>query len=245
MDKQNFLGEGESYDGKFPVSANTFDFIQNQIMMLNQLSGIFGDAILKRASQNENGLISLGGELLPLHYTQDTINYYQIVETKSDIDAQGVRFANARIERYAIGSETHTGSQKIDYWDVRSVADMTKSVFRRADNNISQYFLPIGGIIMWSGMYDEIPENFALCDGVAMISGRNVPDLRGKFIVCSDNSLPGDYYPGTTGGSITGSGDLAEGGLDSSSQHPYNLYIASNADFRPPYYALAFIIRVK
>jgi microcystin-dependent protein len=41
---------------------------------------------------------------------------------------------------------------------------------------------PIGGIIMWSGSIDEIPDGWALCDGEKH-NGKHTPDLRGRFIV--------------------------------------------------------------
>jgi len=41
---------------------------------------------------------------------------------------------------------------------------------------------PIGGIIMWSGAIDSIPDGWALCDG-KIHNGKQTPDLRGRFIV--------------------------------------------------------------
>jgi hypothetical protein len=44
--------------------------------------------------------------------------------------------------------------------------------------------IPVGGIIMWNGTSDELPESWALCDGT-----NNTPDLRGRFILGSTNGL--------------------------------------------------------
>lgn len=43
------------------------------------------------------------------------------------------------------------------------------------------YVIPPGGIIMWSGVKENIPEGWKLCDG-----SNRTPDLRGKFIVGYD-----------------------------------------------------------
>ena len=41
---------------------------------------------------------------------------------------------------------------------------------------------PIGGIIMWSGDPNAVPDGWALCDG-RVVNGRTTPDLRGRFIL--------------------------------------------------------------
>ena len=53
---------------------------------------------------------------------------------------------------------------------------------------------PRGGIIMWSGAVNDIPDGWALCDGT-----NNTPDLRNRFVIGAGNS----YDVGTSGGSIT------------------------------------------
>lgn len=54
--------------------------------------------------------------------------------------------------------------------------------------------VPRGGIVMWSGAIDAIPDGWALCDGAL---GR--PDLRGRFIV----GAGGAYAPAAVGGAET------------------------------------------
>jgi microcystin-dependent protein len=50
-------------------------------------------------------------------------------------------------------------------------------------SNFANASIPIGGIIMWSGV--SIPSGFALCDG-EIANGTQTPDLRGRFIVGQD-----------------------------------------------------------
>lgn len=56
--------------------------------------------------------------------------------------------------------------------------------------------IPAGGIIMWSGAVNTIPNGWALCDG-----NNGTPDLRNRFIVGSGSN----YSVGATGGTATNS----------------------------------------
>jgi len=55
--------------------------------------------------------------------------------------------------------------------------------------------VPVGGIIMWSGLIADIPDGWALCDGT-----NGTPDLTSQFIRSVPNS---STDPGSTGGSAT------------------------------------------
>jgi microcystin-dependent protein len=52
--------------------------------------------------------------------------------------------------------------------------------------------IPIGTILMWSGVLADVPDGWALCDG-----SNGTPDLRDRFVVGAGAA----YAPGTTGGS--------------------------------------------
>lgn len=119
--------------------------------------------------------------------------------------------------------------------------------------------IPVGGIIMWSGSIDSIPAGWALCDG------RNgTPDLRDRFIVGAGR----EYSVGDTGGAkevtltvdqipphshtyrgntstqpgrgpVSGAGHPLFGNMDTSQTGGGQPH-----ENRPPYYALAYIMRV-
>ena len=136
--------------------------------------------------------------------------------------------------------------------------------------------IPVGGIIMWSGLRGSVPDGWALCDG-----SNGTPDLRGKFIMGKSSASESDG----TGGSSTVS--LSVGNLPAHS-HMYagddqvsyihdgnynagdnvvsrpgnydatsstkgsgTIYKTSNTgsgqsfSILPPYYKLAFIMRVR
>ena len=63
---------------------------------------------------------------------------------------------------------------------------VTSSVVADAFNGIGT--MPIGGIIMWSGNFEDLPTEWTLCDGNNgdKVDGVTIPDLRGRFIVGYD-----------------------------------------------------------
>ena len=105
--------------------------------------------------------------------------------------------------------------------------------------------IPVGGIIMWYGALIDIPSNWQLCDGSAISSGplfgvgNNTPDLTNRFIIGADSSL----IPNTIGGSSNNGATIGsvQEGTNSFIQVVTNI----NVDNRPPYYALAYIIRIE
>ena len=121
---------------------------------------------------------------------------------------------------------------------------------KAADNGV-----PIGCIIMWSGAIANIPNGWALCDGT-----NGTPDLRDKFVVGAGTS----YNPGNTGGEVFHTLTIAEMPRHNHSHNyvsrGYGEGNASSAtegsdaptsytggdqahENRPPYYALAYIMR--
>ena len=121
--------------------------------------------------------------------------------------------------------------------------------------NIVGSGVPTGGIIMWSGA--SVPGGWSLCDGT-----NSTPDLRDRFIVSSGSA----YSIGNTGGAnsvtltvdqipahthaITAKNDGSPSGTYSSPRSAYAAEIDSGStgggqshENRPPYYALAFIMK--
>lgn len=67
----------------------------------------------------------------------------------------------------------------------------------------AEYGVPKGAIIIWSGAIDQIPDGWALCDGVerTLPDGSKItpPNLRDRFIVGAGSG----YVVGATGGEAT------------------------------------------
>lgn len=130
--------------------------------------------------------------------------------------------------------------------------------------------IPKGGIIMWSGAANAVPDGWALCDGA-----NGTPDLRGRFVVGYDPGH-GDYNsPGKKGGEEKHKLTAAEmpshnhsmtmygGDIADDWKQQNNLYLTWDKygmhntrytdtaggdqahENRPPYYAICFIMRIK
>jgi len=92
-----------------------------------------------------------------------------------------------------VGVTVDSGSEMLPRQKLTSVAYALKA----ADA------IPKGVIVMWSGAVDQIPEGWALCDGVerTLSDGSKItpPNLKDRFIIGVGNI----YSPGNTGGSST------------------------------------------
>lgn len=120
---------------------------------------------------------------------------------------------------------------------------------------------PAGIIVMWSGAVGAVPAGWALCDG-----SNGTPDLRGRFIV----GAGGAYGVGATGGAaehqhsievqsaatgitigittatVNGDGDPPNALTSATPVDPQHTHLATSglADSRPPYFALAYIMKL-
>jgi len=117
---------------------------------------------------------------------------------------------------------------------------------------------------MWHGSIATIPTNYALCDG-----NNGTPDLRNRFVVCADADVGGiaktnvdGWGPVQTGGdanlsqyflvtsgvpSNTGGTATVIGPSYAKGDHTHSVEGYTNPDWdasTPPYYALAFIMKV-
>lgn len=98
--------------------------------------------------------------------------------------------------------------------------------------------LPVGVVLMWSGELDEIPDGWALCDGED-----DTPDLTGRFVVGADeDALVGSSGEGGATVSVETTSVLRCNGC-TSEENP--LEAVEITDVAPPWYALAYIVRVE
>ena len=116
--------------------------------------------------------------------------------------------------------------------------------------------IPSGGIILWSGSISSIPSGWALCNG-----SDGTPDLRDRFIVGA-KQYGGGVAKSNWTGSLTQSGGSAThnhfvtASLDAGTQiinsSPAGNFSATfaagsvynNTTYNPPYYALAYIMKL-
>ena len=101
------------------------------------------------------------------------------------------------------------GTATIEDIDLHTVSNDVKTLVATAGGTV-QYMdaapIPKGGIIMWSGLIDDIPTGWKFCDGngQVQVNGITIPDLRNQFIVGSYSDTSDNTYPnvktGATGG---------------------------------------------
>lgn len=98
--------------GKYPLSTQSLDFIQQQILLLQQLSIIGGaNYILAVPDGQKTGIVVIKGEVIVLAATptlSSQINFIAVTTTVLDVDADGEKFLSARTVRTAAFSATKT-----------------------------------------------------------------------------------------------------------------------------------------
>jgi microcystin-dependent protein len=142
-----------------------------------------------------------------------------------------------------------------------------------SDGLVGNGTIPIGGIIMWSGSIASIPTGWALCNGSSgtpdlrsrFIVGATSDASSGVTFNADTGAVSGAYAPGNTGGSVAHQLTVAEmpshthtgkpgttpaggGGSQGIANDQFGNSTGSTGgddyhENRPPYYALAFIMR--
>lgn len=156
----------------------------------------------------------------------------------------------------ALASEFHQdahypgGAQPLD--DIYATKDYVASVAitSAAAQALIDAIVPLGSIWLWSGSVASIPTHWHLCDG-----STGTPNLTDSFVY----GAGGAANPGATGGSSTQSDHSTHThGLPTSNFITAGAGLAVNPNFptgieltplshgtnMPPYYALAYIMRV-
>lgn len=141
--------------------------------------------------------------------------------------------------------------------------------------------VPKGGVIMWSGAVNQIPDGWVLCNGA-----NGTPDLRDRFVVGAGNNYASNLTGGNSainlghahnvgiseagnhahGGTTTGPNDFSDRNktdshslyntpsnshihtINSDGSHAHSAWtdsqLSSAQDIRPPFFALAFIMKL-
>ena len=226
----------ETKDALSELSGNTDDVAEGSTNLY--YTDVRADARITNALIDEDNMVSDSDTKLP---SQQSVKAYVTsqVETK---DALSELSGNT--------DDVAEGSTNLYYTDVRADARITNALIDE-DNMVSDSdtklpsqqsvkayvdaAIPIGGIIMWSGTLVSIPSNWQLCDG-----SNSTPDLRDRFIVGAGNNYAVDASAGSNSNNVTTIS--VDNDAFSSTTTVVN---GVNTDNRPPYYALAFIMRIQ
>ena len=143
---------------------------------------------------------------------------FNIISTlQSDEDDANLVATFQASGRVGIGTNlpTHTGLTIQQQLSIKSstesdpFTEITKTLVADSTGLVKEVVaapVPLGGIIMWSGATNAIPEGWRLCkNGVGTVNNVVVPNLSNKFIIASNNNTG---TPTTTilGGAATGTG---------------------------------------
>ena len=240
---------------KFPLSSETLDFMQKMALLASKAAGIGGDNyILSGCSTTGgnvgDGTVVIGGEIMPFVGGLQTA-YIIIEETLRTVTADGRVYNDvykARKARFGTG----TGQVAWSLFARISIPAIIESIAN---------VIPVGLISMWSG--SVAPTGWHLCDGTD-----GTPNLSGRFVVGQDLTDVDFVEMGQTGGAkdvaltvaqmpahTHGYNDRALDANPSGTTgyaKPGSVLAATtgntgNGDAHenlPPYYVLAYIIKV-
>ena len=150
MDRANY----KNGMGRYPLSTEGLDFIQRQIELIYSVAELHGrNYILKDSTDYTEGVIVVDGELMPLVGSPQA--YIEVVETGETLEADGLTYERARVSRRAVYSGVKTDSAR----EVSEFVQMTTI------EEMKPHLMPKGAIVMWSGAITAIPKGWALCDG--------------------------------------------------------------------------------
>lgn len=150
MDRANY----KNGMGRYPLSTEGLEFIQQQIALVYSVAELHGrNYILQDATAATNGVIVVDGELMPLVGSPQA--YIEVVETGETLEADGLTYERARVSRRAVYSGVKTDSAR----EVSEFVQMTTI------EEMKPHLMPKGAIVMWSGAITAIPKGWALCDG--------------------------------------------------------------------------------
>lgn len=224
MNTQHYTDNGHH---KFPVTTETFEFIQEQIKLVYGLASLGGqNIIISDQTGDTPGLCVVGGELMPLMGVANT--HIEVIVENETVSIAAEDFEDiVRTKRYAVyvagaASGRYAVSQ---FTRVKDIA------------TLQQHQLPKGSVIDWYGecLCANIPYGYVPCgkfdkgmgqiqivsektawnnrygniiwDSQSMVpalkmsscNGVAIPDLTDRFVVTAGHN----YDAGDTGGSDT------------------------------------------
>jgi len=165
----------------FPIDAETFDYIQQNLALLSVLGNIAGDrAVLSGCEPEQNGTRRKEGYVFvrTKDFPDGEILYWEggaiasgmyLKKENVSVSAQGYAFPQAYVVRSlapGIGEENYRWEE---FATIRPVSELD-AYNRKQDAEIAELSpLPLGIVQMWAGNVAKIPlDKYRLCDGSAL-----------------------------------------------------------------------------
>lgn len=118
-------------EGKYPLSTQTLEFIQQQILLLQEIVAICGGKVIIREPDGTNtGLLALNGEVLHIAATPKlttSIKYVLVTTKKTDILADGETYKEARTVRTAKFSASQSTADNVETYKIGDFVKLTSN----------------------------------------------------------------------------------------------------------------------
>ena len=187
-----------------PIKSNNSYFAQKLLGIRTLLPNNSIAEGLEISSPNTSN----GGNILMVLNTDDEQKEgFNIITTQQSNASTATLLATFQASgRVGIGTNqpAHTGLTIQEQLSVKGLETgtgvNTKTLIATSTGLVKQIAaapVPLGGIIMWSGAIDDIPDGWTLCNGSGGGNGVTVPDLTDRFVV----GAGGTYNVAGTGGS--------------------------------------------
>jgi len=202
MDIADFL-----LQDKYPLSTQGLDFMQNQILTVQKLSGMLGTGkwIIDGCQEVTEGGVVMISEGAVVIDKEVVLVAKQTKNVSCYIREQQNQTPSRKTRRLKFGTSIETTNYT---WADFNRVDISTLATKAEVEALRDLVMPKGSIIMWSGTTNmsnvEFPTGFHLCNGDTVEGYGLVPDLRSRFIVGYDERTDNqtiDYSEiGTTGG---------------------------------------------
>lgn len=137
-------------EGKYPLSTQTLEFIQQQILLLQEVVAIAGGkVILKEPDGTNTGLLALDGEVLPIAATPQltsAIKYVYVITQKKNIEADGEIYKEARTVRtakFASATPNAADTQVYKIGDFTKLTTNTTLAEKNQQHAVAGAFVPV------------------------------------------------------------------------------------------------------
>lgn len=207
---------------KFPQYRQALAKMQDMINLVAGLAGMGGKNFILSGCEVDNngnvsdGVIVLNGEIIPLKGAKVNIATAKITikETRQDVNAFNVVYPETYINR-----EAQFASNGEYNWSEFNKVPTNLELYNQVNNVVG---VPVGAGLDWDGDIADIPQDYMLCDGRALLI-EEYPILYKKLGIRWGGNGTTNFFLPNKGGRFsvgyTGTGDYAQVGAIGGSEY--------------------------